>query len=338
MTAVGKGRASDPSDRPGERFVVQTTAFGLTTDDRGRISNASRELCELLAVDENALAGRRVSALVHPDDRVETERQQMRPFDGRQLTLRLRRADGTYTWMSATTAGPTFPAAHGRVVRWAFVDVSERVQFERRLVEMASVWSDVFNVLSEGVIVIDRDGIALSANAAAADFLGTDLKDLPGSLARAQVVVVDENGLPMPRDRLPSTRAFATGKVQEEQVAYRRRDGTTRWLHARVVPLTQPAENMPERVVVLLDDAVGPSHDQPHGAVQEAALTALTRRELDVLELLAQGHDVTAAASTLDISLHTARGHLKQLMKKLDARSQLQAVIFAARAGLIRVE
>jgi PAS domain S-box-containing protein len=237
--------------------------------------------------------------------------------------------------MSATT---TADFRAGGTVQWAFVDVSAEVQFERRLVEMANVWIDVFNVLREGVIVIDRDGITVAANAAAADFLGTDLQDLSGSLARAQVVVVDENGLPMARERLPSTRAFATGSPQEENVAYRRRDGSTRWLQARVVPLTHPPEKEPERVAILLEDAVGPSHEHTHGAVQEAALTALTRRELDVLELLAQGFDVTSAATTLNISVHTARGHLKQLMRKLDARSQLQAVVVAARAGLVRVE
>lgn len=313
-----------------------TTELGLTTDGRGRISTASPELCDLLMVDEDALVGSRVSALVHPDDRVETERQQMRPFEGHQLKVRLRRPDRGFTWMLATTSKSDLSSAH--LVQWAFVDVSEQVQFEQRLVEMASTWADVFNALREGVIVIDRDGITLSANEAAADFLGTDLKDLSGSLARAQVVVVDEFGLPMARERLPSTRAFATGKVQEEQLAYRRRDGTTRWLQARVVPVTRPAATEPDRVVILLDDAVGPTHDQPRGAVQEAALTALTRRELEVLELLARGYDVRSAAANLNISLHTARGHLKQLMKKLDARSQLQAVIFAARAGLIRVE
>lgn len=335
MSSIRQRLASDQPAGSGGRFVVLATEFGLTTDGRGRISTASRELCELLAVDENALVGRRVSALVHPDDRVETERQQMRPFEGRQLRVRLRRPNAAFTWTLAATSRSHSSVAH--LVQWAFVDVSEQVQFEQRLVEMANIWTDVFDVLREGVVVIDRDGITLSANTAAADFLGTDLKDLSGSLARAQVVVVDENGLPMARDRLPSTRAFVTGKVQEEQLAYRRRDGTTRWLQARVVPVTRPAATQPDRVVILLDDAVGPSHEQPRGAVQEAALTALTRRELEVLELLAQGFDVKSAAGNLNISVHTARGHLKQLMKKLDARSQLQAVIFAARAGLIRL-
>ena len=336
MTALEQQRAPTATSPTSGGFVARTTLLGLATDRHGRISTVSAELCQMLETEETALCGRRVSALVHPDDRVETERRQLRPLDGSEFRLRLRRLDATYTWLCATTTHPHSAPAH--VVQWAFVDISEQVQFEQRLAELANVWTDVINVLREGVIVIDRDGIALAANQAAADFLGTELKDLFGSLARAQVVVVDENGLPMARERLPSTRAFATGNTQEEQLAYRRRDGTTRWLQARVVPIAQPPSKEPDRVVILLDDAVGPSHDQPLGAVQRAARTALTRRELDVLELLGRGLDVKAAAAQLNISVHTARGHLKQLMQKLDARSQLQAVVFAARAGLIRVE
>ena len=310
------------------------TDLVLQTDHRGVITCVSDELGTFLGLSAAALRGRRVSAIVHPDDRPAAERVQLGPLERQGIRLRLLAAQDTERWTTAYVSRISSGVGRGR--QWAFVDSTDQVAFERSLIQIAATWSDVFNVLSEGVIVIDKDGITVAANAAAAAFLGVVVDELPGSLARAQVVVVDENGLPMPRDRLPSTRAFRTGEVQEEDVAYRRRDGSVVWLHARVVPLVQPTTSKADRVVILLDDAIGPTHEQPgRGAVFNAASAALTPRERQVLQELADGKDISAVAKDLDISVHTARGHLKQLMQKLGARSQLQAVVFAARAGLI---
>jgi DNA-binding NarL/FixJ family response regulator len=61
----------------------------------------------------------------------------------------------------------------------------------------------------------------------------------------------------------------------------------------------------------------------------------LSRRELEVLRLLAAGHSTTAVASELGLSVHTTRNHVRNLMTKLGAHSRLDAVVTAARSGLI---
>jgi len=61
----------------------------------------------------------------------------------------------------------------------------------------------------------------------------------------------------------------------------------------------------------------------------------LTPRERDVLDLMGQGLDPHAVAEQLGISLHTCRGYEKSILAKLDAHSQLEAVVVAARRGLI---
>jgi DNA-binding NarL/FixJ family response regulator len=66
-------------------------------------------------------------------------------------------------------------------------------------------------------------------------------------------------------------------------------------------------------------------------------LPPLTRREQEVLELLAEGLDARSVAKKLSISLHTCRGYIKSLLLKLEAHSQLEAVAIANRNGLIRV-
>jgi two-component system response regulator DesR len=61
----------------------------------------------------------------------------------------------------------------------------------------------------------------------------------------------------------------------------------------------------------------------------------LTPRERDVLSLLAQGVAMKDMAGLLGITVETCRGYVKSLLLKLDARSQLQAVVIAARKGLL---
>ena len=62
-----------------------------------------------------------------------------------------------------------------------------------------------------------------------------------------------------------------------------------------------------------------------------------TPRELDVLRLLAEGYDTAGLASRLNIAPHTVEWHVRHVIEKLGVHSKLQAVIAAARLGLIAI-
>ncbi len=66
-------------------------------------------------------------------------------------------------------------------------------------------------------------------------------------------------------------------------------------------------------------------------------LPSLTPREQEVLELLAEGQDARTAARSMGISLHTCRSYIKNVLAKLDAHSQLEAVATATRVGIVHV-
>ena len=70
---------------------------------------------------------------------------------------------------------------------------------------------------------------------------------------------------------------------------------------------------------------------------REQLLAAFTPRELDVLRLLAQGHDTTSLATQLGIAPHTVEWHVRHVIEKLGVHSKLQSVIAAARLGLIHI-
>jgi DNA-binding NarL/FixJ family response regulator len=61
----------------------------------------------------------------------------------------------------------------------------------------------------------------------------------------------------------------------------------------------------------------------------------LTARELEVLQLLAQGLPNKIIANRLRISEHTAKFHVSSIMTKLHAASRTEAVTVAARRGLL---
>jgi DNA-binding NarL/FixJ family response regulator len=74
----------------------------------------------------------------------------------------------------------------------------------------------------------------------------------------------------------------------------------------------------------------------PAGSSGEPGLDeALTPRELEVLQLLAEGLANKAIAQRLDISEHTVKFHVNAIMSKLGAQSRTAAVVRATRLGLI---
>jgi len=67
----------------------------------------------------------------------------------------------------------------------------------------------------------------------------------------------------------------------------------------------------------------------------KAQLAAFTPRELDVLHLLAGGLDTATIALRLGIAPHTVEWHVRHVIEKLHVHSKLQAVVAAARLGMI---
>jgi DNA-binding NarL/FixJ family response regulator len=65
------------------------------------------------------------------------------------------------------------------------------------------------------------------------------------------------------------------------------------------------------------------------------AIASLTSREREVLEALAAGLDGQTIADRLGISIRTERNHVARILTKLGVHTQLQAVLFALRYGLI---
>ncbi|ATQ41947.1 response regulator [Caulobacter mirabilis] len=75
-----------------------------------------------------------------------------------------------------------------------------------------------------------------------------------------------------------------------------------------------------------------PGHAEP--AAEAVSAVPLTRRERQMLGLIAQGATTREAAERLGVSLPTARKHRENLMRKLDLHSAAELGAYAARLGL----
>ena len=75
--------------------------------------------------------------------------------------------------------------------------------------------------------------------------------------------------------------------------------------------------------------------DQPATADEERVIT---RREEEVLQLIANGCSTPEVAEQLFISQKTVKNHLASIYQKLDARDRTQAVLAAVRMGIVHLD
>jgi two-component system nitrate/nitrite response regulator NarL len=76
---------------------------------------------------------------------------------------------------------------------------------------------------------------------------------------------------------------------------------------------------------------------ETHEIERKRHASMLTKRELDVLKLMAEGFDTIAISTRLGIAGHTTEWHVRHVIEKLEVHSKLQAVIAAVRLGLVQV-
>ena len=69
----------------------------------------------------------------------------------------------------------------------------------------------------------------------------------------------------------------------------------------------------------------------------EGLAPALTPREVEILQTIADGRSTSEVAAALFISAKTVKNHLAAIYRKLDARNRTEAVLTGVRAGIIRL-
>ncbi len=115
--------------------------------------------------------------------------------------------------------------------------------------------------------------------------------------------------------------------------------GARGFLLKRAVPnsLVQAIETVHRGESLLFPDAVRGLLGQA-AATPPVGLPTLSRREEDVLRLIARGCSNAEIASELYISLETVKTHVTRMLTKLGVRDRVQAVVRAYESGFLTVE
>ena len=91
----------------------------------------------------------------------------------------------------------------------------------------------------------------------------------------------------------------------------------------------------------LLAELPGPRDPSPTAMVATSDTPAppgsLSQREVEVLQMFANGCSTVEVGERLYISAKTVKNHLASIYEKLDARDRTQAVLTAVRMGIIRL-
>lgn len=142
---------------------------------------------------------------------------------------------------------------------------------------------------------------------------------------------------------LPEDRPAVDGFLDQQrrqlpcEVRYRirRPDGTVRWIYDRAFPIRDP-HGRAYRTAGIAKDITDTHEAAAQSNGSAARLALLTRRQREVLQLLAEGKSVKEAAFLLQRSPKTVETHKAELMQRLELPDLAALVRFAMRYGLVR--
>jgi two-component system response regulator NreC len=90
----------------------------------------------------------------------------------------------------------------------------------------------------------------------------------------------------------------------------------------------------PRLLTKLVDNFRQQGHE---GAVRQPRFGTLTKREREILKLLAEGLSVKEIAANFDLSVKTVEAHKFNLMRKLDIHNKAQLVTYAIQKKIVRL-
>jgi DNA-binding NarL/FixJ family response regulator len=163
-------------------------------------------------------------------------------------------------------------------------------------------------------------------------------------LVLMDIALPDMDGIEAGREimkRVPGTRLLAISGLESADVI---QEAMLNGFHGYVHKHAPTSELINSIRLVASDQAVMPqtaaqrlatrATGEPQSAT--AAVSRLTKRELDVLALLVEGADSKEIARRLFLSRNTVRTHVQNILAKLQVHSRLEAATYAVRNKIVK--
>jgi two-component system nitrate/nitrite response regulator NarL len=163
-------------------------------------------------------------------------------------------------------------------------------------------------------------------------------------LVLMDVGLPDQDGIALGRailSEVPDTKVVVLTGLEDEQTL---RDALRSGFHGYLTKNTEP-EKFKRALQSVADGQVvfqhrlGRAIATGEGEASDAELLArqLTSREVEVLQLLAEGASSTEISQSLAVSPNTVRTHVQGILTKLQVHSRLEAAAFAVRHGVVKM-
>lgn len=333
------------------RAFLASPVGKATFDDGGRMLQVNPALCAMLGHEPDALAGRPFVDLFGPAEQAE-ERQRLSQLFAGELDPSsteqvLRRADGSPLWVILSLALSDGDGHHAALGIAQFQDITERRRVEDELRRSQARLSEAEQLAQMGSWELDVASGRMRWSAGLCRILGlpTDEHDIGLETAVLEHVYPDDQDVV--RETL--TRAIAERSVFNLDYRVVRADGRVRTLRVRSEVVVDDNGD-PARVVGVAQDIS--EAKRAHDALQQASAdmehrarelqqlarrtdggeddappqSALTARQLEILNLVAQGLTNAAIAERLFVGETTVKWHLKQILAKTASSNRAEAV------------
>ena len=199
---------------------------------------------------------------------------------------------------------------------------------------------------ADGVCGVGHDGRIVLWNRAAERILGHVARDVLGRPCCDVFVGRDAGGNRLCYRGCHILALVGQGEmVQHFEMATRTKQGKPVWLDISILVVPGSRRDLATTVHLFRDATV--THEVEALVRQRLTETtlpptngaknggSLTRRELEILRLLAAGANTRTMATRLRVSPATIRNHVQNMFGKLEVHSRLEAVACATRHGLL---
>ena len=192
----------------------------------------------------------------------------------------------------------------------------------------------------DAAFAVDGEGKITAWNSAAKTALGYSRRDALGKFCFEVLRGKDAFGNRVCQRECLVFRYIREGKPVRRFRMHVRSD-TSHYVEAECATLCVQGSTSEPTVIHLLrlwpgrDPDLAPRDRRGDGRALQRGAPSLTPREAEVLGLLAAGRGTQEMAEDLNVSPATVRSHVEHLLRKLGAHSRLEAVVVAARKGLL---
>jgi PAS domain S-box-containing protein len=205
-----------------------------------------------------------------------------------------------------------------------------------------------FGASADALVAIDDQGRIVHWNDAATRLLGWDAAEAVGRRCHEVLLGLTPAGAHLCGPNCPVRESCRELRAPRRfEMVVRHADGAELWLEAttcivldeedRPVAIHVLSEAVSARRLADLAETVVRRVSKPVACSPAAGSGQTpTRRELDVLSLLAEGLGTDRIAARLGLSSATVRNHVQNVLLKLGAHSRAEAVVMAIRNNLVQ--